>query len=78
MARNELSRAFRRTVWRDSVDKADNGSDAWQMGGVQPYDAVVLDLGLPVLDGLSVLKRWVKSAQRSKRPSIKFVKIPMV
>ncbi len=40
------------------VDLADNGRDAWQMGGVQPYDAVVLDLGLPVLDGLSVLKRW--------------------
>jgi two-component system OmpR family response regulator len=40
------------------VDAADNGRDAWQMGGEQPYDAVVLDLGLPVLDGLSVLKRW--------------------
>lgn len=41
-----------------AVDNADNGRDAWQMGGVQPYDAAVLDLGLPVLDGLSVLKRW--------------------
>lgn len=41
-----------------AVDVADNGRDAWQMGGVQLYDAVVLDLGLPVLDGLSVLKRW--------------------
>ncbi len=40
------------------VDTAGNGRDAWQMGGVQPYDAVVLDLGLPVLDGLSVLERW--------------------
>lgn len=41
-----------------AVDHADNGHDAWQMGGVQDYDAIVLDLGLPVLDGLSVLKRW--------------------
>jgi two-component system OmpR family response regulator len=40
------------------VDTAGNGRDAWQMGGSQPYDAVVLDLGLPVLDGLSVLERW--------------------
>jgi len=41
-----------------AVDRADNGRDAWVQGGVQAYDAVVLDLGLPVLDGLSVLKRW--------------------
>ncbi len=41
-----------------AVDHADNGRDAWQMGGVQPYDAAVLDLGLPVQDGLSVLRRW--------------------
>ncbi len=41
-----------------AVDHADNGRDAWYMGGVQPYDAIVLDLGLPVLDGLTVLRRW--------------------
>ena len=41
-----------------SVDRADNGRDAWFLGGTEPYDAVVLDLGLPVLDGLSVLRRW--------------------
>ena len=41
-----------------SVDHADNGRDAWSLGGTQTYDAIVLDLGLPVLDGLSVLKRW--------------------
>ena len=40
------------------VDTSGNGRDAWQMGGEQTYDVVVLDLGLPVLDGLSVLKRW--------------------
>ena len=41
-----------------SVDHADNGRDAWFLGGTEAYDAVVLDLGLPVLDGLSVLRRW--------------------
>ncbi|WP_342132050.1 response regulator transcription factor [Hydrogenophaga sp. OTU3427] len=41
-----------------AVDWVDNGRDAWALGGSQPFDAVVLDLGLPVMDGLSVLKRW--------------------
>lgn len=41
-----------------AVDHAADGREAWFMGGVQNYDAIVLDLGLPVLDGLSVLKRW--------------------
>lgn len=41
-----------------AVDVADNGQDAWQLGGTQPYDLVVLDLGLPQMDGLTVLQRW--------------------
>ena len=41
-----------------AVDWADNGRDAWALGGTQTFDAVVLDLGLPQMDGLSVLKRW--------------------
>jgi two-component system, OmpR family, response regulator len=40
------------------VDEADNGRDAHHLGATEPFDAVVLDLGLPVLDGLSVLRRW--------------------
>ncbi len=40
------------------VDEADNGQEALYCGEHQPFDAVVLDLGLPVLDGLTVLKRW--------------------
>jgi two-component system OmpR family response regulator len=40
------------------VDEADNGRDASFMGESEDFDAVVLDLGLPVMDGLSVLKRW--------------------
>jgi two-component system OmpR family response regulator len=41
-----------------AVDEADNGRDAHHLGSVEPFDAVVLDLGLPQLDGLSVLRQW--------------------
>ena len=40
------------------VDHVSDGEKAWQRGGDEEYDAVVLDLGLPRLDGLSVLRRW--------------------
>lgn len=36
----------------------ENGPDAWEVGGTEAFDAVVLDLGLPGLDGLTLLKRW--------------------
>jgi two-component system OmpR family response regulator len=41
-----------------AVDEADNGEDGHFLGDTEPYDAIILDLGLPVLDGLSVLNRW--------------------
>ena len=41
-----------------AVDKASNGEEAWFLGDTEPYDAVILDLGLPILDGLEVLRRW--------------------
>ena len=41
-----------------AVDQASDGREAWYLGGVQTYDVIVLDLGLPVLDGLTVLQRW--------------------
>ena len=41
-----------------AVDTAANGRDAGYMGEVETFDAVVLDLGLPMVDGLTVLKRW--------------------
>ncbi len=40
------------------VDAADNGEDGHFLGDTEPYDAVVLDLGLPALDGITVLSRW--------------------
>ena len=41
-----------------AVDTADNGMDAHYMGDTEPYDAVILDLGLPQMDGISVLRKW--------------------
>lgn len=40
------------------VDSVDDGETAWFQGDTEEYDAVILDLGLPGMDGLSVLKRW--------------------
>lgn len=47
-----------------AVDRADNGIDALALGGNEPVDAVILDLGLPQMDGLTVLKKW-RSAGRT-------------
>lgn len=46
------------------ADHADNGIDAHFMGDTEPYDAVILDLGLPQLDGLTVLKKWRAAGRR--------------
>lgn len=35
-----------------------DGQEAWFLGDTETYDLIVLDLGLPGMDGLSVLKRW--------------------
>ena len=41
-----------------AVDVVRDGEQAWAQGGTESYDAAILDLGLPRLDGLTVLKRW--------------------
>jgi DNA-binding response OmpR family regulator len=40
------------------VDVADNGEDGGHLGSTERYDAAVLDLGLPIRDGVSVLRDW--------------------
>lgn len=51
LARSLSSAGFRADICTD-------GEDAWFRGDTEDYDLIVLDLGLPRLDGLSVLKRW--------------------
>jgi DNA-binding response OmpR family regulator len=46
------------------VDIASDGEDAWFRGNTEDYDVAILDLGLPRMDGLSVLRRW-RSEQRA-------------
>ncbi|CAA7620376.1 DNA-binding response regulator in two-component regulatory system with PhoQ [Magnetospirillum sp. LM-5] len=40
------------------VDVAFDGEEGLFLGETEPYDAIVLDLGLPRLDGISVIRRW--------------------
>jgi two-component system, OmpR family, response regulator len=40
------------------VETVSDGEEAWFRGDTEDYGAIVLDLGLPGMDGLSVLKRW--------------------
>lgn len=40
------------------VDVEADGEDAWFRGDTEAFDAIILDLGLPTLDGLTALKRW--------------------
>ena len=41
-----------------AVDHAPDGEEAQFLGDTEPYDAVILDLGLPKIDGASVLEHW--------------------
>lgn len=41
-----------------AVEMCHDGEEAWFLGDTEDYDAVILDLGLPKLDGLTVLRRW--------------------
>ena len=53
---DDLVRALAAAGFR--VDTCADGEEAWFLGDTEEYDLIVLDLGLPRLDGLSVLKRW--------------------
>jgi two-component system OmpR family response regulator len=45
------------------VDSAKDGEEGHYLGDTEPYDAVILDLGLPVMDGLKVLEKWRKAGK---------------
>lgn len=48
-----------------AVETAEDGETAWFLGDTETFDAVVLDLGLPIRDGLSVLKLWRGAGNRT-------------
>ncbi len=58
MTRADLARAG------FAVDLADNGIDGEHLGSHEPYDAVILDLGLPGRSGIEVLKSWRENNNR--------------
>ena len=43
------------------VDTVADGEEGHFLGETEPYDAVILDLGLPVIDGVTVLEKWRRS-----------------
>ncbi len=47
------------------VDKAFDGEEGHFLGDTEPYDAIILDIGLPVMDGISVLERWRKDGKKT-------------
>ncbi|KAB0679938.1 response regulator transcription factor [Aureimonas leprariae] len=46
------------------VDRAFDGEEGHFLGDTEPYDAVVLDVGLPKMDGISVLERWRRDGRK--------------
>jgi DNA-binding response OmpR family regulator len=47
------------------VEVVGDGEEAWFRGDTEDYAAIVLDLGLPGMDGLTVLKRWRGNDRRT-------------
>src|ERR1700693_2632124 len=47
-----------------AVDHAPHGEEAHSLGDTERYDAVILDLGLPKIDGVSVLERWRRDGKQ--------------
>ena len=48
-----------------AVDAALEGEEGYFLGDTEPYDAIVLDLGLPKIDGFTILERWRKSGNKT-------------
>jgi two-component system OmpR family response regulator len=46
-----------------AVDTAHDGEEGYFLGETEPYDVIILDIGLPKMDGISVLEQW----RRAKR-----------
>ena len=46
-----------------AVDTAFDGEEGFHLGDTEPYDVVILDLGLPKMDGISILEQWRRAAR---------------
>jgi len=55
------------------VDKAHDGEEGHFLGDTEPYDAIVLDIGLPEMDGISVLENWRREAATRRSSSLLLV-----
>ena len=53
---NQIKRALEPEI--GPIDVAHDGEEAAHLGATEPYDMIILDLGLPNRDGLSILKEW--------------------
>jgi two-component system, OmpR family, response regulator len=47
-----------------AVDAAHDGEDGHHLGDTEPYDAVILDIGLPMMDGISILEKWRRAGRK--------------
>jgi two-component system OmpR family response regulator len=47
-----------------AVDSAHDGEEGHFLGDTEPYDAVILDLGLPIVDGVTVLEKWRREGRK--------------
>lgn len=47
------------------VDKAYDGEEGHFLGDTEPYDAIVLDVGLPEMDGITVLENWRREGRNT-------------
>jgi two-component system OmpR family response regulator len=45
------------------VDRAFDGEEGHHLGDTEPYDAIILDIGLPKMDGISVLESWRRNGR---------------
>ncbi len=46
------------------VETESDGEAGWFRGDSEAFDAIILDMGLPTLDGLTILKRWRKASRK--------------
>ena len=47
-----------------AVDSAIDGEEGYFLGDTEPYDLVILDIGLPKMDGISILEEWRRSDRK--------------